>query len=199
MDTNFHESLCNQRDVTNAVSTSRATTEQISDGRYSTVASRALPLVSIRVHSWLKISCAESQLREDCGGSPHEIGCSGKTRLPDNISRGETCSAHSLAAEAANSICDPVDAGVAHNSAHEFELIVTLNTGQFTLVEIHNGAIAVRVSAPEAQMIRDYLNANWPVGTVVQWIVVPPFQPLTPTHAHARDRNRFGALPVPAL
>jgi hypothetical protein len=124
--------------------------------------------------------CAESQIREDCGG--------------------ETCSAHSLAAEVAtNSTCDPVDAGVAHNSARPYlpqlpygdrwELIVTLNTGQFTLVEIHNGAIAIRVSAPEAQTIQDYLTVNWPVGTVVQWIVVPPFQPVTP--APARNRLRF--------
>jgi hypothetical protein len=70
-----------------------------------------------------------------------------------------------------------------------WSLIVTLNTGQFTLVEIHNGAIAVRVTAPEAQTIKDYLNANWPVGTIADWIVVPPFQPVTPA------RNRLWFIP----
>jgi hypothetical protein len=54
------------------------------------------------------------------------------------------------------------------------------------LLEIENGLTKVAVQAPLAQMILDYLNANWPVGTRVLWIVVPPFQPPTPA-----ARNRF--------
>jgi len=141
--------------------------------------------------------CAESQIREDCGGG--------------------TDPASSLATAVADpNTCDPADAGVVHSSAHpsfpgpegscfpnsfpllltygeRWTLIVTRNTGVFTLCEIRNGEIKAVVKTPSAQMMQDYLNANWPVGTKVQWIVIPPFKPVAP--ALARNRMPF----IPAL
>jgi hypothetical protein len=76
-----------------------------------------------------------------------------------------------------------------------WSLVVVRNTGMFRLLEICNGAIRVAVRAPSAQMIIDYLNANWPVGTIAHWIVVPPFQSvdgdgLPPGRGHIGARAR---------
>jgi hypothetical protein len=57
------------------------------------------------------------------------------------------------------------------------QLIVRKETGLFVLREFANGKCASVMKAMNAQMIQDYLGATWPVGTVAQWIIVPPFQP----------------------
>jgi hypothetical protein len=57
-------------------------------------------------------------------------------------------------------------------------LVVRREFGMFTLFETRDGKVEAAVCAPNAQTIIDYLEANWPVGTRVQWIVVPPFQPV---------------------
>jgi hypothetical protein len=77
-------------------------------------------------------------------------------------------------------------------------LIVRRDTGMFVLLEIENGVTTVAVQAPNAQMIQDYLNANWPVGTVAQWIVVPPFQAVRAESA-GREAGRGFYGPDPGL
>jgi hypothetical protein len=77
------------------------------------------------------------------------------------------------------------------SSTPSHRLIVRRDTGMFVLLEIENGVTKVEVQAPNAQMIQDYLSANWPVGTMVQWIVVPPFQSV---RAESQLREGCGAL-----
>jgi hypothetical protein len=57
-------------------------------------------------------------------------------------------------------------------------LIVIKLAGLFTLFETQRGEIRAVVKAMNAQMIQDYLDANWPVGTIAHWIIVPAFRPL---------------------
>jgi hypothetical protein len=39
----------------------------------------------------------------------------------------------------------------------------------------------VRVQTPDAQLMWDYLNTNFPKGTKVRWFVLPQQQPLNPS------------------
>jgi hypothetical protein len=57
-----------------------------------------------------------------------------------------------------------------------YRLLVHKETGLFVLRTFHNGVEIECVKAMSAQMIQDYVRANWPVGTKVQWIIVPPFR-----------------------
>ena len=59
-----------------------------------------------------------------------------------------------------------------------WRLIVRKETGQFVLRVFRNNLPTGEVvTAATAQTIIDYLAANWPVGTRVQWLVIPPFRP----------------------
>lgn len=59
------------------------------------------------------------------------------------------------------------------------QLIVTKERGVFTLRETENGVPMVTVKAQDPQLVRDYISANWPVGTTARWIIIPPpVQPL---------------------
>lgn len=53
------------------------------------------------------------------------------------------------------------------------QLIVTKERGVFTLREIENGVALVTVKAQDPQLVRDYISANWPVGTTARWIIIP--------------------------
>lgn len=51
-------------------------------------------------------------------------------------------------------------------------LLVTRDpSGKFILRIIRNRRVIETVTAANAQLICDYLNAEWPVGTRVQWII----------------------------
>jgi len=52
-------------------------------------------------------------------------------------------------------------------------LIVRKEDGMFALRTFKNGKEIERVKAKEAQLILDHVRATWPVGTTVQWIIVP--------------------------
>jgi hypothetical protein len=53
------------------------------------------------------------------------------------------------------------------------KLIVRKEGGLFVLRSFRAGQQLETVKAFDAQMIIDYVNATWPVGTKVQWIIVP--------------------------
>ncbi len=63
------------------------------------------------------------------------------------------------------------------------QLIVKKEEGMFILREMRGGECVVAIKAQTAQQIIDYLDANYPRGTIARWIIVPSNinpQPSTP-------------------
>lgn len=51
-------------------------------------------------------------------------------------------------------------------------IFVTRSCGRFIVHVMRGQRTLERVTAQSAQLIIDYLNAAWPVGTRVQWIIL---------------------------
>lgn len=43
---------------------------------------------------------------------------------------------------------------------------------RFNLIVIKGGTVLETVTADSAQLIKDYIDSEWPVGTQVQWLVI---------------------------
>ena len=54
------------------------------------------------------------------------------------------------------------------------KLIVRKERGLFVLRAFRYGKEVECVKALDAQMIHQFVQATWPAGTVVNWIIVPP-------------------------
>lgn len=60
-----------------------------------------------------------------------------------------------------------------NNKNSDNELEVKKEGGLFVLRAMKDGEWLERVLAMNAQMIIDYVKATWPVGTIIQWKILP--------------------------
>ena len=64
------------------------------------------------------------------------------------------------------------------------------SSGLFELRTFKNGRELECVHAMDAQMIVDYVAVTWPVGTVIDWVIVPAARKET-AHRQFSDRKRY--------
>jgi hypothetical protein len=75
-------------------------------------------------------------------------------------------------------------------------LMVFFERGEFILYRLRegDGVLLSVFKSPEAQLVQDYCNANWPIGTQIDWQIAP--QTVAPVR---RNLNRHSWIIAPPV
>ena len=87
-----------------------------------------------------------------------------------------------------------------HDPPRSNRLIVRKVGGLFELRAFKNGSdTGELVKALDAQMIIDYVRATWPVGTVIDWVILPrnPGRTIMATYQLTAERDHSWVKRIP--